>query len=337
MARKLRLEYPGACYHVINRGNYRRGIFEPKGAAEAFERTLFEGCEAHGWRLHAYVIMSNHYHLAVETPEANLSDGMQWVQGTWANRFNRYHGESGRPFQGRFKGIHIEPGHALAQVGHYIHLNPVRAQLVYPDWVRAYRWSSLWWFRRPGRPDCLEPETVLSEAGRLSDDRNGWKCYCEYLALLAEDDPKRRDGRFSNLSRGWAIGSKDFRSALIKDLKMKGAKGAAEAFERTLFEGCEAHGWRLHAYVIMSNHYHLAVETPEANLSDGMQWVQGTWANRFTWTGSRSWGKNPVTGNVCERSSGRSGCNNWQPKRRSTSMRCRSGSQLAKRCCWPRG
>lgn len=224
MARKLRLEYPGACYHVINRGNYRRGIFEPKGAGEAFERTLFEACESYRWRLHAFVIMSNHYHLAVETSEANLSAGMQWLQGTWANRFNRYHGEKGRPFQGRFKGIHVEPGHCLAQVGHYIHLNPVRAKLVYSEWVGAYRWSSLWWFGRSDRPACLVPETVLDEAGQLSDSRAGWKSYSEYLALLEEEDPGQRQARFSEMNRGWAIGSKEFRTALIKDLKLKGAE-----------------------------------------------------------------------------------------------------------------
>lgn len=165
MPRKLRLKYPGACYHIINRGNYRRSVFELKGAAEAFERTLFEACEAYGWRLHAFMVMSNHYHLAVETAEANLSAGMQWLQGTWANRFNRYHGKTGRPFQGRFKGIHVEPGRSLAQVDHYIHLNPVRAGLVYADRVGAYRWSSLWWFGRRNLPACLDPQTCLRRRG----------------------------------------------------------------------------------------------------------------------------------------------------------------------------
>ncbi len=79
MARKLRVEYAGACYHVLNRGNYRRDLFTGKGAAEAFERTLFEAAERFGWRLHAFVIMSNHYHLALETPEPNLSEGMKWL------------------------------------------------------------------------------------------------------------------------------------------------------------------------------------------------------------------------------------------------------------------
>jgi len=130
MARKLRLEYAGACYHVINRGNYRRDLFAGKGAAESFQRCLFEAAARFGWRLHAFVIMRNHFHLAIETPEPNLSEGMQWLQATWAARFNRFHGETGRPFQGRYKALHVEPGHALAQVAHYIHLNPVRAKIV---------------------------------------------------------------------------------------------------------------------------------------------------------------------------------------------------------------
>jgi putative transposase len=115
MARKLRLEFAGACYHVLNRGNYRRDLFAGKGAAESFESCLFEAAVRFGWKLHAYVIMRNHFHLAVETPEPNLSDGMRWLQATWAARFNRFRGETGRPFQGRYKGLHVEPGHALAQ------------------------------------------------------------------------------------------------------------------------------------------------------------------------------------------------------------------------------
>ena len=102
MARQIRLEFPGACYHVINRGNYRRDLFAMKGAAEAFESVLFEAAARCGWRVHAYVIMRNHFHLAVETPGPNLSLGMKFLQGTWANRFNRFHGLQGRPFPSPF-------------------------------------------------------------------------------------------------------------------------------------------------------------------------------------------------------------------------------------------
>ena len=103
MARKLRLEFAGACYHVINRGNYRRELFGDDGTRDAFQRCLFEACERFEWRLHAFVIMRNHFHLAAQTPEPNLSEGMKWLQGTWAARFNRFRRENGRPFQGRYK------------------------------------------------------------------------------------------------------------------------------------------------------------------------------------------------------------------------------------------
>ena len=143
MARKLRLEFAGACYHVINRGNYRRELFGDDGTRDAFQRCLFEACERFEWRLHAFVIMRNHFHLAAQTPEPNLSEGMKWLQGTWAARFNRFRRENGRPFQGRYKALHVEPGHTLAQVAHYIHLNPVRAGIIAADQFEDYRWSSL--------------------------------------------------------------------------------------------------------------------------------------------------------------------------------------------------
>ncbi|MDX2109775.1 MAG: transposase [Verrucomicrobiota bacterium] len=88
MPRPLRMEFAGARYHVINHGNYRQDLFTLHRSGEAFEQTLFETCERFGWRIHANVLMSNHYHLCVETPEANLVVGMQWLQSVLANRFN---------------------------------------------------------------------------------------------------------------------------------------------------------------------------------------------------------------------------------------------------------
>ena len=89
MARKLRLEFPGACYHVLNRGNYRADLFATEGARRAFEQCLFEACTKSKWVLHAYVVMRNHYHLAIETPEGNLVAGMQWLQATFARTAER--------------------------------------------------------------------------------------------------------------------------------------------------------------------------------------------------------------------------------------------------------
>ena len=90
MARKLRLEFPGAIYHVINRGNRRVGPFDDERTRDAFESCLFEACARSKWSLHAYVVMSNHFHLALETPEGNLAKGMQWLQATFTNRYNRF-------------------------------------------------------------------------------------------------------------------------------------------------------------------------------------------------------------------------------------------------------
>jgi REP element-mobilizing transposase RayT len=100
MPRKQRIEYPGAVYHIISRGNYRKELFLHEKTGEAFERTIFEAAERCGWKLYAYVIMSNHYHLVIETPEPNLVEGMKWLQSTFATRFNRLYNERGHVFQG---------------------------------------------------------------------------------------------------------------------------------------------------------------------------------------------------------------------------------------------
>ena len=211
------MEFPGACYHVINRGNYRQRIFASEGTAASFETTLFEACERLGWRLHAYVIMDNHFHLALETPLPNLSVGMKWLQGTFATRFNRFFGQVGRPFQGRFKSLIVEPGHALAQVAHYIHLNPVRAGLCAPDRAVDYRWSSLRRYVAGNRPETLEPATLLAASGNLKDTRHGWRKYQDYLAFLATDLPAQKEMRFSEMCTGWCHGSDRFEEEMSDD------------------------------------------------------------------------------------------------------------------------
>ena len=90
MPRRLRIQFSGARYHVINRGNFRQSVFAATGAAAAFERTLAEAIERYQWRAHAFVILSTHFHLAIETPEPNLSEGMHWLLTTFCSRHNRY-------------------------------------------------------------------------------------------------------------------------------------------------------------------------------------------------------------------------------------------------------
>jgi len=142
MPRKPRIEYEGAIYHVMNRGNYRDDIFLVEGSGSVFEKTLFEACGRFGWVLHAYVAMSNHYHLALQTPDANLAKGMQWFQSTFGNRFNRLINQRGHIFQGRYKALLIESNHYLLQVVNYIHLNPIRAGLVHIIQLQNYPLSN---------------------------------------------------------------------------------------------------------------------------------------------------------------------------------------------------
>ena len=224
MARPWRIEFPGACYHVINRGNYRRNLFTGKGAAEAFERTLGEAAVKYGWRVHAYVVMSNHFHLAVELTEPNLSVGMKWLQGTWIRRYNGFRSLVGRPFQGRYKALLVEPEPALAQVCHYIHLNPVRAEIVRPAAAASHPWSSLPKFSTKPRPAWLEASVVLREAGDLPDTPRGWKKYRDYLEFLAESEPAKKALVAANLSRGWCVGSREFKQEMKKEMAARGAE-----------------------------------------------------------------------------------------------------------------
>ena len=118
MPRKPRIEYEDAIYHVMNRGNYRDDIFLVKNSGAVFEKTLFETCGRFGWVLQAYIAMSNHYHLALQTPDTNLAKGMQWFQSTFGNRFNRLINQHGHIFQDRYKALLIESNQWLSD-----HLN----------------------------------------------------------------------------------------------------------------------------------------------------------------------------------------------------------------------
>jgi len=117
---------------------------------------------------------------------------------------------TGRPFQGRYKALHVEPGHALAQVAHYIHLNPARAHATPEGGLAQFRWSSLWWLPRKDRPGWLEPGTVLDAAGQLADTKAGWRQYIAYLEALVEESPRQREKRFGRLSRAGRSAPRDF-------------------------------------------------------------------------------------------------------------------------------
>ncbi len=127
MARKPRVEFAGATYHVMCRGNRQESVFRDQKDCERFLDTLGELSERNGWLIHAFVLMGNHYHLLLETPEPNLVDGMRWLQSTYTQRFNARHKVWGHLFQGRYKALPVDEGEYFRTVADYIHLNPARA------------------------------------------------------------------------------------------------------------------------------------------------------------------------------------------------------------------
>lgn len=157
MPRQLRIQYPGAIYHVMNRGDRREPIFRDDTDRQRFLETLSQVCVKTQWAILSYCLMGNHFHLVVETPMGNLVEGMKWFLGTYTLRFNRRHKVSGHLFSGRYKSLIVDGsgGGYLKSVCDYVHLNPVRAGLLRPEqkWVE-YLWSSYPQYLKPAGQDC---------------------------------------------------------------------------------------------------------------------------------------------------------------------------------------
>jgi putative transposase len=217
MARKPRAEYEGATYHVMCRGNHQEAVFKDAKDHERFLETLGEVAERTGWLIHAFVLMGNHYHLLLETPEPNLVDGMQWLQSTYTQRFNARHSVWGHLFQGRYKALPVDAGEYFRTVADYIHLNPARAHAfdLENGVLTDFKWSSYIGMMRPTeRPDFLRVNRVLASHG-LADDASGRSRYCNYmkrriLEIRNSRDPKDVDEQWSKIRRGWAFGSEEF-------------------------------------------------------------------------------------------------------------------------------
>ena len=165
MARPLRLEHSGAIWHVTARGNERGDVFRDDVDREEFLSVLGRTVSLYGWRLHAYVLMGNHYHLLVETPEPTLSRGMRDLNGVTTQRFNRRHGRTGHLFEGRFRAILVEREAHLLEVARYVVLNPVRVGLARS--AASWPWSS--YKATAGLvegPEWLETAWTIEQFGR---------------------------------------------------------------------------------------------------------------------------------------------------------------------------
>lgn len=201
MARSIRIEFPGAFYHVLSRGNERRRIYRDPKDYHRFIAAIGEASERYGFRVHAYALMPNHYHLLVETPRGKLSLGMQHINGTYCQYFNRRHRRAGHLFQGRFKALLVERESYLLTLSRYIHQNPTKSALCPRPW--DYPWSSCRQFLGLHRP---YPWMVIDETlGRLaSDPTNQRQSYREFIMSGPRGEP------LSEAVGGLLLGSSEF-------------------------------------------------------------------------------------------------------------------------------
>jgi len=230
MARSLRIQYPGALYSVSDRGNYRSPIFDTVGAARAFLDTLEETVSRFDWRLFAYCLMSNHFHLSFETVKPNLVGGMHWLLTTYAIRYNRFRKEQGHLFQGRYHAGLIQDYRQLGHVVDYIHLNPVQAKIVDGAHPHTYRWSSLGPFLSDQRPSILVAQDWLATHG-FADSKDGWVSYLLHIKELASSLELQKANGGESFTRGRAIGSQEWKRALARRFDRRDLSEGIDPFE----------------------------------------------------------------------------------------------------------
>jgi len=217
MARQLRIQYEGAIYHLMSRGDRREEIFHDDLDRKSFLQTLGLTCQKTGWQVHAYCLMSNHFHLVVETPRANLVDGMKWLLGTYTMRFNRRHKLSGHLFAGRYKSLLVD-GRALGYlrtVCDYVHLNPVRAKLLGKrERLQKYCWSSYPSYLREKkkREPWLRCDRLFVEHGLMKKSR---RSRLEFARRMEQRRAESNDPSAQQIRRGWSFGAEDFIARLL--------------------------------------------------------------------------------------------------------------------------
>ena len=256
MARPLRVQYEGAIYHLMNRGDRRQMIFHDDEDRRTFLALLERVCLKTGWQVHAYVLMGNHFHLVVETPQPNLCVGMKWFLGAYTQAFNRRHRLWGHLFGGRYKAQHIDerdPSY-LVMACDYVHLNPARAGLVEAEErIEVYPWSSYpAYLQTEKRRAWLRCDRLLGEHSVEVDEARGRREFARRT-----ESQRARPGEegtpLASLGRsGWRIGAEDFADWLSDRLRRRGRKTEkasercetnARLAERLVREGLAARGW----------------------------------------------------------------------------------------------
>jgi REP element-mobilizing transposase RayT len=210
MARPLRIEFPGAVYHVTTRGNARDNIFEDNNDRNLFCTVLSQVVKRFNWHCHAYCLMNNHYHLLIETPDGNLSAGMRQLNGIYTQSYNRRNSRDGHLFKGRFKAVLVEKESHLLELCRYVVLNPVRAHLVKaPD---DFEWSSY----LPTLGKCLKPDFLTTDWILANFSSTLRKARVEYQKFVI-DGIEGKESPWEKLSGQIILGSETFLNEL-KDI-----------------------------------------------------------------------------------------------------------------------
>jgi REP-associated tyrosine transposase len=214
MARPLRIEYPGALYHVTSRGDRQEAIFEDDQDRQSFLDILGGVVSRYRWRCHAYCLMGNHYHLMIETPQANLTKGMRQLNGVFTQWSNRRHRQSGHLFQGRYKAILIDRQSYFLELARYIVLNPVRAGMV--KHPQLWAWSS--YRAMTGKvktPEWLSTDDLLAQFGKRRVPARG-----KYQEFIAEG--MGGESIWKELKGQIYLGDDDFVDAMQEKLGKRG-------------------------------------------------------------------------------------------------------------------
>ena len=206
MPRPTRIEYEGAFHHVMNRGRHSQSIFRDDDDYEVFLNTLSEVTKEYNAVIHAYCLMTNHYHLLVETPKANLSQIMKHINGLYTQRYNRKHKKDGTLFRGRYKSILVDENAYLLQLTRYIHRNPLEVKKKVVQKLVDYRWSSYpAYINQAKSAEWLFREKTY----QMLDHRHRYKGYLNYVEKGVDEDIKRFYGKGNVLS---VLGDKAFRA-----------------------------------------------------------------------------------------------------------------------------
>lgn len=209
------MEYEGAIYHVMSRGDRKEAIFEDDEDRRRFLRTLGETCGRADWEVHAFCLMGNHFHLVVETPKPTLVSGMKWFLGTYTQRFNARHRMRGHLFAGRYKSLLVDGSDDfyLRVVCDYVHLNPLRAGMLGEGKaLEDYAWSSFPEYLKPrrSRAQWLRVDRLLGEHGILEDESHGRKEFRQIMAARCRQEGHAEEELWSGIRRGWKFGAPDF-------------------------------------------------------------------------------------------------------------------------------